>query len=202
MCPPKKLKPYIVLQRGILSPFNSSPKPTISPWNPKGDPMRVLQLGASIYLYILEDDQYGSNILESSAYVMIYLFIYFWGGEEWPCYYALRLEMKWQHHLKWGGNFLIFKSLDLYMWFALCNQIYRKMINDLYFILKKNCSHIWLNLPKGGRLFFFSYIFQLNDCNFSYKQKFLEQNPKIHLPRWCTIKKKRTTKTTTTTSCL
>jgi len=38
-------KNYIVLQRGILSPFNSSPKPTISPWNPKGDPMRVLQLG-------------------------------------------------------------------------------------------------------------------------------------------------------------
>jgi hypothetical protein len=41
-------------------------------------------------------------------------------------------------------------SSDIYIWFKVCNQKYKSMIKDLHF-------HIWLNLPKDGRHFF--YIF-------------------------------------------
>ncbi len=100
--------------------------------------------------------------------------------------------------------FLILKSPDFYMWFALCNEIYRKMIKDFVFYFFWFCSHIWLNLPKGGRLLFFFFLFSFFQffnwmiADFSYKQKFLEQNTEdSSSPRWCTIKKKkRTTKKT------
>jgi hypothetical protein len=70
MCP-KKIKALIVLQRVVsYIPSNSSPKAIISHWSPKGDPMSPSNWAFYIFI-VLEDDQYGSNIFESSAYVVM-----------------------------------------------------------------------------------------------------------------------------------
>jgi len=65
----------------------------------------------------------------------------------------------------------------LYIWFFVCSQKYRRMLQDVYTILFLVYRKIWLNLPRADcRLLLH---LPMDGCHFGYQQKIPKTN------HWC-----------------